>query len=103
MEKDLGRLKKDFQKVISAIRKDRQKLENIKLRDFPKAMMTNQQVWKNTATVNCGGQCGSYESTIEIANAVISDDRFIGFLEKWEASAQIERESSGSAQIRIYY
>lgn len=42
-------IKKMFQKTISAIRKEMDD-------DYPKAMMTGQQMAKNTATVNCGGE-----------------------------------------------
>lgn len=103
MEKDLGKLKKDLQKVISAIRKERQQGENVRLYEFPKAMMTNQQMWKDTATVNCGGQWASKGIDQEIANLVMGDDRFQQFLEKWDANAGFEKESSGAVQIRINY
>ena len=42
--------KRDFQKVISAIRKEMGGGE------YPKAMCTGQQMKKRTATVNCGGE-----------------------------------------------
>lgn len=58
-------MKKDFQKVIKAIR-DGQKVPS----EYPKAMMTAQQMRKNTATVNCGrGLPGRNRRATVISNA----------------------------------
>lgn len=89
-------IKRDFQKVIGAIRKEGGK-------QFPKAMLTGQQAAKNTATVNCGGEWYSLESTEKIAAAVMSDKRFTDFLEKHNATAQVELNPFGAQQIRINY
>lgn len=89
-------IKKNFQKTIGAIRKERND-------SFPKAMMTGQQMAKNTATVNCGGEWKSAEKSLEIAKATATDPRFLVFLAECDAKAKIEPNPFGGYQIRIYY
>ena len=93
---DLAIMKKDFQKVINSIRKD---VGN----DFPKAMMTGQQVVKRTATVNCGGEWKSPEYTKNLAEMVMRDSRFKDFLSKWGVTSAVEKNPFGGFQIRIFY
>ena len=96
--------KKDFQKVIGAIRKERQVAEDNKRIEYPKAMMTGQQEAKNTATVNCGGEWGPNKAMAPtIANMVLEDERFKAFLNKYEAKAHTETNSFGAFQIRINF
>jgi hypothetical protein len=90
-------MKKEFQKVIATIRKEK------RAGSFPKPMMTTSQMEKRTATVNCGGEWGSQESTMEIAKMVMEDERFKSFLVKSEATAKIETNNFGTYQIRINY
>lgn len=101
-EIDPNAIKKDFQKVIKAIR-DAKNKECGTNSEFPKAMMTRQQIAKGTATVNCGGEWGSLEGTTYRANKVMNDERFTEFLTRWNATAKIEMNSFGTAQIRINY
>ena len=89
-----NKTKKDFQKVIKTIRRDR---------EYPKAMMTGLQMRHNTATVNCGGEWKPAGYTRELAEEVMEDKLFQEFLSKWEAEAEIELNSAKSWQIRIYF
>lgn len=100
-EKNYTMIKKDLQKAVSGVRADRKKLNNRE--EFPKAMMTGQQMDKNTATVNCGGEWRRAETTLEIATQVMNDKRFKDFLEKHNADARIEANNFGGFQIRINY
>lgn len=94
--------KKEFQKVISKIRNDRKKETGNKNCEYPKAMMTGQQIKKNTATVNCGGEWYGEESK-ELANAVMQDERFKQLIGKYNAKASTEVNPFGGVQIRINY
>ena len=96
--KDTNKMKKEFQKVIGAIRKGQEQKS-----DYPKPMMTGQQMEKNTATVNCGGEWSIPEKTRAKAEMVMADERFKAFLEKWEATARFEIIGEGNTQIRINY
>lgn len=100
---DYAGIKKDLQKVIGQIRKDRNSQEECYYRNFPKAMMTDQQVGKRTATVNCGGEWGTLESTKEIADLVMNDNRFIELCNKRNLSVKMETNNFGTVQIRINY
>ena len=94
----MGDIKKDFSKVITKIRADRTASLGKKV-EYPKAMMTSQQMAKNTATVNCAGK-------EDIALLVLQDKRFLDFLAKYNASAWLENVtvySSAGVQIRITY
>ena len=92
------KIKKNFKKAIDSIRKDRGEGKS-----FPKAMMTDAQIEKGTATVNCGGEWVSSESSMNLAKRVASDPRFLVFLAEANAKAAIERTSFGAYQIRISY
>ena len=94
---DVNKIKKEFQKVIGIIRKDKFAYS------YPKPMMTGAQMEKRQATVNCGGEWGTPESTLETANTVMADERFTAFLAKVEATAKIETNNFGTYQIRINY
>lgn len=89
-------IKKRFQKTISAIRNERGG-------NYPKAMMTGQQMAKNTATVNCGGEWKSAEACLKIAKETATDPRFLVFLLECDAKAKIEPNPFGGYQIRINY
>ena len=91
------KIKKEFQKVIATIRKEKS------TGNFPKPMMTSSQMEKRTATVNCGGEWGTPESTMEKAKMVMEDERFKDFLAKVEATATIETNNFGTYQVRINY
>ena len=56
-------VKKEFQKVVAHIRAERNKSRERKS-EYPKAMMTGQQMKKRTATVNC---CGNKTLVAEVA------------------------------------
>lgn len=103
-EVDPNAIKKDFQKVIKAIR-DAKNKECGTNSEFPKAMMTRQQIAKGTATVNCGGEWCKHSPEVarERADLVMKDERFTAFLTKWNATAHIELDNFGVTQIRINY
>jgi len=93
--------KKDFQKTIKAIR-DGSSIVSGRRQEYPKAMMTGQQEDKNTATVNCGRRpwCKNIE---QIAEAVMNDPLFKGFLKQYNATARVEINSEGNKQIRLNF
>lgn len=91
--------KKDFQKVIAAIRKELGKEK------YPKAMCTSAQMMKNQATVNCGGEWRP-DSSPETAKQVMEHQKFKDLLAKYSAKAAYETGSYGDrtwTQIRIQY
>lgn len=95
----MEKTKKAFQRVIANIRKETES-------EFPKAMMTSQQMNKCTATVNCGGERYSTESSKELAEKVLNDERFLIFLEKNNAAATVEAVSIGNKmayQVRVLF
>lgn len=94
---EIMKIKKELQKVIGIIRKE------ISTNGFPKAMMTGQQMEKRTATINCGGEWGTADSTMQKAKMVMDDERFESFLRKCDATATIEMNGFGTYQIRINY
>lgn len=92
--------KKEFQKVVAAIRKELNKGE------YPKALCTGAQMMKNQATVNCGGE-GSGESSKVIAQEVLNHSLFKSFLLATGSKAALEHKpdytGKGYTQIRLYY
>lgn len=92
------KIKKSFKKTIDSIRKERGEGKT-----FPKAMMTEAQISKGTATVNCGGEWCSADFTLNLAKSVASDPRFLVFLAEANAKAAIELNNFGTYQIRISY
>jgi len=92
-------VKKEFQKVVARIRAERNKSRERKS-EYPKAMMTGQQIKKRTATVNC---CGNKTLAAEVA----AHPDFIAFLRKHNATARLEEVSFGSSytqqQVRIIF
>lgn len=92
---DLKAIKKNLQKTIKAIRNDGE--------EFPKAMMTSQQMEKRTATVNCGGEWLPKTSR-KTAESVIENELFKAFLKEVGAVANLEHIDRFDAwQIRITY
>lgn len=100
-------MKKDFQKVIKAIRDEDNAKHGREGRDkieYPKPMMTAAQMEKSTATVNLGGEWSNYERTSGRAEMVMNDERFKSFLQKWNATATKELMTRfNTFQIRIDY
>lgn len=91
--------KKQFQKTIKAIRDE---LFNGK--EYPKAMMTTQQMEKNTGTVNCGGEWWRPVESHNIAEKTIKHPAFKKLMEESNATATIEPIGKcGGVQIRINY
>lgn len=103
---DYIKRKKDFQKVISDIRKDWRIKNRTPAADIPKAMMTHQQEMNDTATVNCGGQWCSALLENELAHFVMDDTRFKDYLKKYNATCELEKfgvYSSFGFQVRIHF
>ena len=95
----MEKTKKAFQNVIAKIRKETGD-------QFPKAMMTRQQMNKATATVNCGGEFKGTESSKELAEKVLNDERFNEFLKKNEAAALVEAVNIAGKtvyQVRVLF
>lgn len=90
-------MKAEFQKVIGAVRSERGGKE------YPKPMMTTVQMMKGQATVNCGGEWSTTERTREMAEAVMANNTFVEFINKYNASAKIELNNFGTYQIRLYF
>lgn len=100
--KDMEKTKKEFQKVIKAIRYEMD--DDISRRqEYPKLMMTAVQMKKNQATVNCGGEWGSRVSTKAVAEIVMNDEDFKAFLTKHNAEANLELNNFGTYQIRVHF
>ncbi len=96
--------KKEFQKTISSIRKDWREKRNTPRAEYPKAMMTSQQMDNGTATVNCGGDFCSFSK--ELAEYVMNDSRFQKFLADAGAVAEVEKfwhYSCPAYQVRIRF
>ncbi|MBR3587014.1 MAG: hypothetical protein IKO00_13395 [Oscillospiraceae bacterium] len=98
--------KKAFQKVIKAIREDYRKEKDIPTIEYPKAMMTSQQMEKDTATVNCGGEFCSSMFSKECSARVMNDKRFEKFLDECCAKATVEKKcymGTYAYQIRLEF
>lgn len=90
--------KAKFQKTIKAIRAE------LNTGEYPKAMMTGQQMANNTATVNCGGEWNTPEGTHQIADAVLNHEAFKKLME--QSGATFKKESlgaNGRVQLRINF
>lgn len=100
-------IKKDFQKTVKAIR-DRMNAGKEYKSEYPKAMMTGQQMKKRTATINCGyGLWYTANERKERAINVMNAPEFDSFLARWNADADIEEKDNGerytTIQVRIKY
>lgn len=98
--------KREFQKVIGKIRADVRVEDELPRTEYPKAMMTGQQIEKMTATVNCGGEWVSASRSRQVARRVIRDERFQQFLQESNGKAEIEQFYVGSClafQVRIHF
>lgn len=94
----MDNMKKDFQKVVKMFRYDHS------CGDYPKAMMTGQQMRKNTATVNCDfGDVGK-----SLAETFVKYGPFVDWCESYGIkSVKIESVSIWSHhiqwQVRVLY
>ena len=106
---EANKIKKDLQKTIKGIREElnaakgeagaRRCIAN----EIPKAMMTQVQMEKSQATINCGAGWISGTKTGALADKVENHEAFKAFLERNGAKAQIESVAGSGWQIRIYY
>lgn len=85
--------RKDFQSVIAHLRQEGDR--------YPKAMMTGRQEVKGEATVNCGGEWGTPDTTLAMAKQVMQDEGFQSFLRRQNARAVVERVGSHYPYYRI--
>ena len=106
---EIAKIKKDLKKTIKSIRdelnaaKGEAGTTRCLAHDIPKAMMTDRQVEKRTATVNCGaGWHSTGKDSKSLAHTVNESAAFKEFLERAGATARIEPTGYGY-QIRITY
>ena len=94
--KDLNAMKKELQQIAKEIREESRY-------SFPKAMMTRQQMEKNTATINLG----YLDIATENLELVEKNEKLKDFYKKYNVTAEIEyaKNSGGyvQTQIRLYY
>lgn len=106
---ETNKIKTDLQKTIKSIRDELNaaKGETERTRSMaaaiPKAMMTDRQMEKRTATVNCGaGWLSTGKDSKSLAQTVSDSAAFKEFLDRAGATARIEPTGYGY-QIRITY
>ena len=101
----IANLKKDLQKIV---KKHRDAKPDVISRyygphrpEFPKAMMTGQQIAKGTATINFGHNCPEHFAEIEAFTAA---EAFKAFCEKYNIKVGTkEINQDNRVQLRIYY
>ena len=106
---NIQKTKKDFAKVVKQIREAINKNNECKS-NYPKAMMTGQQIKNGTATVNCGEYREGSIKMLAIArdkmDTVLTNPDFIDFIEKYNAVAFPQFVKSGGYvkyQVRIKF
>lgn len=95
--------KKIFQSIIGDLRTKRNIQLGVK-EQHPKAMMSNYQMAKNSATVNCGGEWRGREYSQQIADYVMGSQAFTEMIKAYNAKADIEtviEPGKQYVQIRI--
>lgn len=92
-------MKKEFQKLIKKIRE-----ENFK-GEYPKAIMADSMTEKGQASIvfSYSGDNTFRGYTKEMAEKVMSIESFQSFLNKYEATAQIQLRANQSYEIRIQF
>lgn len=98
-------IKKEYQKLIKDIRENDFGVIRGEYRGnclYPKPMMTETQMSKGQATINCGDW--NPEGSKARADKMMEIESFKAFLQKYEATAHIEFVDSKDAyQIRIQF
>lgn len=103
--KNTDALKKDLQKTVKKYRDNLPKVTNycgkISSPEYPKAMLTGQQMAKGTATINFGYNCESnHDKLAEFA----ASDEFKSFCEKHDIKVgPKEINSDNRVQLRMYF
>lgn len=96
---ELVQVKKEFQKIVGKVRKELNTKYGTSY-EYPKAMMTGQQIKKRTATINCS-------RSQRMACEVINHPAVIAFLRSNNAAAKLEQVQDGGwgtqHQVRIYF
>ena len=97
-------MKKDFQKVVRMYRDTLPDVTNWRNEpcrpEFPKAMMTEQQIRKGTATVNLG--YAKEERARELFNGLTAFAPFVVWCESYGATVTgLELNPDGRYQVRI--
>ena len=95
-------MKKEYQRLFKEIREKDFGADSKRV-EYPKPMMTEAQMEKGTATVNCGGEWLTVDATKRIADKVMANESFKAFLTKYEAKAELELTPFHSYQIRIRF
>lgn len=109
MEEMKKEMKKDLQKLVKIIRDELSQVSGGYRSDYPKAMMTGQQMERRTATINCGytyTQGAEKEEIVRLfrqrANFIMEDQRFMNFCEGYDAISYVEEvKVSGTTQVQI--
>lgn len=102
---DTKSMKKDFQKMVKAYRDSKPAIysewsKQMVRPEFPKAMLTNQQLCNNTATINFGYGASKQDE----AKVFLNSAAFIAFCEKYEIkNAFVELNSDNRYQLRVNY
>lgn len=99
---NLGNAKKDFAKIVKVYRDGKPDVESWNHRmvrpNFPKAMMTSQQMENGTATINFGAN-GQEE-----ANKFLTYEPFTAWCESYGARIKgVELNPDGRYQVRVNY
>ena len=100
---DSKKMKKDFQKIVKAYRDSKPDIQNWRgetCRDeYPKAMLTSQQMAKQTATINFGYEKATHQA--ELKEFRVSE-AFQNFLKQYDLTdAGQELNQDNNIQIRI--
>lgn len=108
-------MKKDFQKAVKAYRDTLPKVtqyystgevRGVYNPEYPKAMFTEQQARKCTATVNCGW-AGNDEAKTRAHNraaGLLASKKFVAWCENYGIkSIDFEMNADGNLQIRVRY
>lgn len=103
---DYEGIKKDFQKTVKEIREDIKKSCDQPKLEYPKAMMTGQQIRKGTATINCGGEWRSSAFSRTLSSRVFEHKLLKEFCKRNNAEACVEEIKIGqfpAFQIRLRF
>lgn len=110
MATTLANMKKDLQKLVKRFRDAQPDMHSTKWdgtpytyrSEYPKAMMTSQQMTNNTATINCGHSRS--ERSQNNARDLIAYPPFVEWVQKYNVkSVQVELNPDNCYQVRVRY
>lgn len=102
---NIATIKKDLQKIVKKYRDSLEKVIDNRGRvftpEYPKAMMTGQQIEKGTATINFGYNFADHHDNL---NEFANSEAFKTFCEKHSIKvAGKEINADNRVQLRLYY